>query len=89
MNIDCTIQIWKEGGRYIAHAMPVDVMSCGGTAAEARAAVDEAVCLFVRTAAELGTLEDILREAGYECVDGRWTSPDWVAIEKHSLNVAV
>jgi len=27
MNIDYTVQIWQEGGQFIAHAMPLDIMS--------------------------------------------------------------
>ncbi len=29
--IEYTVQVWKEGNRYIAHAMPLDVMSSGGS----------------------------------------------------------
>jgi predicted RNase H-like HicB family nuclease len=74
MDIEYTVQIWKEDDQFIAHAMPLDVMSSGNTADEARAAVNEAVQLFLLTAKEAGTLEEILQEAGlrgtsYTC---RW-----------------
>ncbi len=36
LNIECIVQIWQEGDQLIAHAMPLDVMSSGGTAAEAK-----------------------------------------------------
>ena len=26
-DIEYTVQIWKEGGQFVAHAMPLDVMS--------------------------------------------------------------
>ncbi len=45
MNIEYTVQIWKEGNQYVAHAMPLDVMSSGMTPEEARKALDEAVHL--------------------------------------------
>ena len=45
--------IWKEGDQFIAHAMPLDVASSGPTPETARQAVDEAVRLFLATAAEL------------------------------------
>jgi predicted RNase H-like HicB family nuclease len=69
-NIEYTAQIWEEGGQYVAHAMPLDVMSSGGTPEEARKALDEAVHVFLVTAADMGTLKEILEEAGYEMKKG-------------------
>ena len=82
--IEFTAQIWKEGNQFVAHAMPLDVMSSGKTPEEARMALDEAVHLFLVTAADMGALNEILQETGYELKEGRWVSPSWVAIEKHS-----
>ena len=45
-DIEYTVQIWKEGNQYVAHAMPLDVISSGATPEEARNALDEAVKLF-------------------------------------------
>ena len=84
MNIEYTVHIWKEGGQFVAHAMPLDVMSSGLTPDQARAALDEAVHLFLATAADEGSLEDILYDVGYERRDDGWISPSWVATEKHS-----
>ena len=83
-DIKYTVQIWKEDNQFVAHAMPLDVMSSGETQEEARKALDEAVHLFLVTAADIGTLDEILQEAGYELKEGRWIGPSWVAIEKHS-----
>ena len=43
MKIDYTVQVWREGKQYIAHAMPLDVASSGETPEGARQAMDEAV----------------------------------------------
>ena len=83
-DIEYTVQIWKEGNQYVAHAMPLDVMSSGRTPEEARKALDEAVHLFLITAMDIGTLEEVLQEAGYETKEGRWIGPSWIAVEKHS-----
>jgi predicted RNase H-like HicB family nuclease len=84
MNIEYTVQIWSEGDQFVAHAMPLDVMSSGRTPEEARTALDEAVRLFLATAADQGSLEEILQDAGYELRGGEWLSPSWVATERHS-----
>lgn len=82
MNIEYTVQIWKEGNQFIAHAMPLDVMSSAQTSEEARKALDEAVHLFLVTAADMGTLDEILQEAGYEFGQGNWVSPFWIGISE-------
>jgi predicted RNase H-like HicB family nuclease len=87
MNLEYTAQIWKEGDQFIAHAMPLDVMSSGPTVEAAREALDEAVDLFLETAAEVGTLEEVLQECGFNLQEGRWVSPSWIAVEKHSAVV--
>ncbi len=89
INLEYTVHIWKEGGQFVAHAMPLDVMSSGQTPEVARKALDEAVHLFLVTAADIGTLEEVLQEAGYEYQAGNWVSPFWVAIERHSTVVRV
>ena len=83
-DIEYTVQIWKEGNQFVAHATPLDVVSSGRTPEEARRALDEAVHLFLVTADDMGTLDEILQETGYELREGRWISPSWVAIERHS-----
>jgi hypothetical protein len=53
MKIEYTVQIWREGAQFVAHAMPIDVVSSGGTPDQARAALDEAVGLFLSTAQDM------------------------------------
>jgi predicted RNase H-like HicB family nuclease len=69
MRIDYTVQIWREGAQYVAQAMPVDVVSAGSTPDQARAALDEAVGLFLSTAQEMGTLREVLEECAYELLE--------------------
>jgi hypothetical protein len=58
-------------------------MSAGDTSEDARKAVDEAVRAFLDTLSDMGTLEDVLTESGYRQEEGKWLSPDWVAVERH------
>lgn len=88
MRIEYTMQIWREGGQYIAHAMPIDVASAGASAEQARQALDEAVGLFLSVAREQGTLHDILEECSYEYRDGSWRPPECVAIERRCAHLA-
>jgi len=72
MTLDLTICLTKEGRHYIAHAIPLDVVSSGPTPDAAREAVDEAVRAFLLTAADAGTLEEVLEECGYERRGDHW-----------------
>jgi hypothetical protein len=74
VNSEYSAQIWKEGNQYIAHAMPLDVMSAGPSPEEAGKALDEAVRLFLVNAADMGTLEGILRENVCESTKSPWRS---------------
>jgi predicted RNase H-like HicB family nuclease len=56
--------IFQEGKRFVAHCHELDVSSCGRNVDEARGGLKTAVRLFVEEAEKLGTLEDILKEAG-------------------------
>lgn len=89
VSVEYTVQIWQEGDRFAAHAMPLDVMSAGGSPEDARRALYEAVALFLATAGEMGTLEEVLQESGYELRDDALTSPRWVAVERHATVVSV
>ena len=85
MKIDYTVQIWREDDQYLAHAMPLDVASSGSTPEAARMAVDEAVHLFLTTAAAHGTLTEVLEDAGYHRGRGQWRSPAWQGIEQRTV----
>lgn len=89
MHLETTVHIWKEGNQYVAHAMPLDVMSSGPTPDSARLALDEAVRAFLLTAADAGTLDEILEDCGYERRGDQWVSPDFVALERHELALSV
>ena len=88
MNIDYTVNIWREGDQYVGHAMPLDVASSGTDPDAARRAVDEAVRSFIASCASAGTLEEVLEEAGYERIDGRWQSPSWISVERREVAIA-
>ena len=64
--INFTVQVWKENDKYIAYVPELDVSSFGNSVAHAKARLCEAVTLFLEGASRLGTIEEILLEAGFE-----------------------
>ena len=65
MEIQFTTRIFKEGRTYVAHALELDVSSCAGSQDKAIRNLREVVRLFLEEAEKMGTLEQILEEAGY------------------------
>jgi len=62
--IQFTTRTFKEGRTFVAHAIELDVSSCGGSRERAIQNLKQAVRLFLEEARRMGTLEQIL-EAGY------------------------
>jgi len=65
MNIQFTTRLFKEGRTSIAQALELYVSSCGGAKDKALANLEDAVRLFLEEAERMGTLDQILDEAGY------------------------
>jgi predicted RNase H-like HicB family nuclease len=65
MDIQFTSQVFKEGSMFVAYAPELDVSSCAHTKAKAEKNLQEAVRLFLEEAEKMGTLQQILEEAGY------------------------
>ena len=65
MDIPFTTRTFKEGQNFVAHAIELDVSSCGGTQQKALKNLKEALRLFLEEAEKMGTLKQILEEHGY------------------------
>ena len=89
IHLECNVNIWKEGSLYVAQALPLNVMSCGSSPQKARRNLDEAIALFLKTAADRGNLEEVLEEAGYRRTGDVWQPPEVVASEHAELAVPV
>jgi len=88
MEIQFTTRVFKEGRMFVAHAVELDVSSCGGSEAKAVKNLKEAVRLFLDEAENMGTLEQILSEAGYSR-SKRKLAPRFVTVQRMSLPVSL
>ena len=85
MEIEFTAQIFREGRTYVAHTPNLDVSSCGGTKERALENLKEAVHLFLEEAEKMGTLDQILQEAGYLKRRSKLEGPKFVGTQRVSL----
>ncbi len=85
MEIQFTTRIFKEGRAFVAHALELDVSSCGGSKEKALRNLKEAVRLFLEEADKMGTLEQILEEAGYSKTKQKIASPKFISVQRVTL----
>jgi len=85
MEIQFTTRIFKEGRTFVAHALELDISSCGGSKDSALKNLKDAVRLFLEEAGKMGTLDQILQEAGYTKSRQRIASPKFISVERTTL----
>ncbi len=85
MKIRFTTRVFKEGRTFVAHAFELDVSSCGGTKERAVKNLKEAVRLFLEEAERMGTLTQILEEAGYSKTKQKFAAPKFISMQRMSL----
>ena len=86
-DISFTVHLFKEGKTYVAYVPELDLSSCGATEEEARKNIRDAVLGFLETSKEMGTLAEILEEAGYERVGDSWRAPEFVSLDRQTMSV--
>jgi len=87
-DIAYTVHTFKEGATFVAYVPELDVSSCGATSDEARRNIRDAVQGFLETSAEMGTLDQILEEAGYKRNGTAWEAPEFVSLDRQRASVA-
>jgi predicted RNase H-like HicB family nuclease len=85
MEIAFTTQVFKEGKTYVAYTPELDVSSCGRTEEKARRNLIEAVRLFLEEAGNMGTLDQILEEAGYVKRRRSIEAPKLISVERATI----
>jgi predicted RNase H-like HicB family nuclease len=85
MDIEFTTQIFKEGRLFVAYTRELDVSSCGGTQKKAVHNLKEAVRLYLEEAEKMGTLDQILGEAGYLKRKSKLQGPKFITTQRLSM----
>lgn len=81
--IEYRVEVFKEGDQYVGLCPEFNVSSFGDTEDEAEAALREAVGLFVEQCETMGTLQEVLEEAGFRHVltpEERWVTREPVKL---------
>lgn len=65
-NLDLKVEIFKEDDAYVAICPSLNVSSYGDTVDAARNSLVEALEAFIEECAQMGTIEEVLEEAGFK-----------------------
>ena len=74
-------EIFREGDLYVGVCPDLEVSSFGETVTEARQSLREALEAFVQACEQMGTLAEVLEEAGFAQVNQNWMPRQPVAAE--------
>jgi predicted RNase H-like HicB family nuclease len=80
-NIPFTAHLFKEDGTFVAYVPELDISSCGHTEDEAKKNIKIATEEYLKTAQDMGTLEEIMEEAGYKPNTTGWLAPEFVSLD--------
>ncbi|MFQ5915935.1 MAG: type II toxin-antitoxin system HicB family antitoxin [Nitrospinota bacterium] len=85
------VEVFKEDDLYVALAPDLNVSSFGETVEEAKTSLKEAVELFLEECESMGTLSEVLEEAGFVLQKGpptRWVRRVPILIESSEVGGA-
>jgi len=71
-NIVYRAEFFHEGDLYVGLALELNVSSFGETLDEAKRSLQEAVEAFIEECETMGTLEEVMEEAGFVKKGDRW-----------------
>lgn len=79
MKVKFRAEFFEENNVIVALCPELNVSSFGETMEEAQRSLQEAVTAFIETCEELGTIQEVLEEAGFCLKAGLWASREPVA----------
>ena len=79
-------EIFREGEVYVGLCPELNVSSFGEDIEDARHSLQEALEAFLEECEEMGTLEEVLEEAGFLQREGTWVSREPVVEEKMAIS---
>ncbi len=78
--------IFQEGDVYVALCSELNVSSFGQTIEEAKDSLHEAIEAFIEECEHMGTLEEVMEEAGFTIENGTWKPREAITRELLTIN---
>lgn len=87
VKLQLSVQITKQGKRFVAWTPAFDLSTSGRTVKEAQLRFEEASQLFVDELIEAGTLDEVLSDLGWKRSQRSWVPPK--VVKEKIFNVTV
>jgi len=80
---------FQEGNKVIAYSPALDLSTCGDTEQQAHSRFTEAVRIFFKEAAKMGTLSEVLEECGWQKDPHKrvWSPPEYKSFTEESVKI--
>jgi len=81
------VSILKEGDRFVAYTPALDLSTAGNTFEEAQKNFIEAVNIFFEEIIEMGTLDEVLENLGWQKQNNTFTPPVVVSNQTENFSI--
>ena len=86
--VNLPVTIFKEGKSYVAYSPALDLSTSASTYKKAQKNFSEIVGIFIEELMEMGTLDKVLRELGWQKVKSNWQPPVVVSNYFQPMNLS-
>ncbi len=88
MNLSLKVEVFREDDQFVTLCPELNLSSFGDSIEEAKASFREALEAFVEECQEMGTIDEVLLEAGFTKEKGEWKSRRPVDEEHMTLSIS-
>src|SRR3989338_8575209 len=82
-----SLTIFREGNKFVAYTPALDLSTSGDTFDQVKKRFGEAVTIFFEETFKRGTLDQALKELGWQKIHAKWTPPQVVACTSETVQV--
>src|SRR3972149_303776 len=86
-DVSLPVIILREGKYFIAHSPVLDLSTSGKSFEEAKKRFAEIVEIFFEELTQMGTIDEVLADLGWQKVQRRWLPPTLIAQEQESYKL--
>ena len=87
IEVSLPLQIIKQGDKYVAYTPAFDLSTSADSVEQAQKRFGEIVNIFIEELIEAGTLEEVLRELGWQKQSKTWQPPQIIAQKNFDVKI--
>lgn len=88
LQISLPVTIFKDGKSFVAYSPALDLSTCAPTYEKAQKRFSEATRLFFEEIEEMGTMDTVLADLGWQKVKAAWQPPVIVSNYVQPMNLS-